>query len=181
MPVCLWTTSLQVRRQHQRVSWRVTTRRCFEMFGKLDVTTESEKNPLIRVIPSNHPHPPQSSLIEIKTHNWTRALDLNDTYGQLVFSQTPWLYVGRHKEGDFSVEPVQKLSLDDVDFLRTAEEQKEVIRRVGGMLRKMVEIVREEGKVGFVCVDGEVQVRKVTVESVSISETAPQVLRDARR
>ena len=140
--------------------------------------TPLEDSP-IRIIPSNLAHPPQSSLIEIKTRKWTRALDPTDTYGQLVFSQTPHLFVGRHKDGDFGVAPIDKLDLDGEEMVAVGREQRGVMEGVRGMLEQMMEVVRERGRVSFVCREGGIAVYKREEGGARLSGRAEKMIMEA--
>lgn len=55
----------------------------------------------IHVHRSEFPTPSLSTFIEYKTRSVRGDLDYGDIYSQLVFSQTPNLYVARHMRGNF--------------------------------------------------------------------------------
>jgi hypothetical protein len=67
--------------------------------------------------------PSQESLLELKARKWTRAHNPLETFAQLAFSQTPHLDVGRHKEGDFGLEPLEIVDLEGSEMQNVAKDQ----------------------------------------------------------
>lgn len=92
--------------------------------------------------------PPLSTFIEKKTRSMHGNLDYIDIYGQMVFSQTPNLYVARHKSGHF--EKLEMLALGQGRMKGVAEAAEEVLAKVAAMLREMVSVVKEHKEVSFV-------------------------------
>lgn len=97
---------------------------------------------------STWPSPPLSSFIEKKTRAMKGELDYIDIYGQLVFSQTPNLFVARHVKGDFRT--LEKLALGQGKLKDIAKVAEGVLDKVAGMLARMIEAVKEHEGVSFV-------------------------------
>ncbi|RXK39835.1 hypothetical protein M231_02890 [Tremella mesenterica] len=113
----------------------------------------------LRVIPSGYPEISLESILEIKTRSLMKIIDkdIPDMYTQLVLSQTPTVYLARHVGGDFSGDRVDRLKLCDEPFVGVAAKMQGALRRVGGMLREMVNIVKARKTVGFVWDDQELR------------------------
>ncbi|GJJ10485.1 hypothetical protein Clacol_004711 [Clathrus columnatus] len=79
---------------------------------------------------------PQDSVIELKTRNLTPrdSLYWSDVYVQLFLSQTPHLYTGIHKRGEFK--KIEKLTLNEVKS--KAQEPERGLKR----LRKFLGIIQ---------------------------------------
>lgn len=95
-----------------------------------------------------YPSPPLASFIEKKTRSAKGELDYIDIYGQLIFSQTPHLYVARHTRGNFT--SLEKVSLGqgklrDIEISTTG-----MMGKVSGMIKEMMECVDEFGDCSFI-------------------------------
>lgn len=92
--------------------------------------------------------PPLSTFIEKKTRSMKGELDYVDIYGQLVFSQTPNLYVAKHMRGDFRT--LEKVVLGQGILKGIGEAADEVLGKVAAMLDTMISVVKEHEGVSFV-------------------------------
>ena len=95
-----------------------------------------------------YPSPPLSTFIEKKTRSAKGELDYVDIYGQLIFSQTPHLYVARHTRGYFS--SLEKVSLGQGKLRDIENATQGMMRKVAGMFREIMETVEEFGECSFV-------------------------------
>lgn len=108
----------------------------------------TEKLGGINIHRSPFPSPPLSTFIESKTRAMRGDLDYVDIYSQLVFSQTPNLYVARHMRGSFQT--LEKVRLGEGRLEGIAKAADGVLGNVGVMLHEMVTITKEHGGVSFV-------------------------------
>lgn len=108
----------------------------------------TEKLGGINIHRSPFPSPPLSTFIENKTRSVRGELGYGDIYGQLVFSQTPNLYVARHMRGNF--QSLEKVKLGEGRLVRIADAADEVLGKVAAMLGEMISITKEHGGVSFV-------------------------------
>jgi hypothetical protein len=94
-----------------------------------------------------YPSPPLSSFIEKKTRSAKGELDYIDINGQLIFSQTPHLYVARHTRGYFS--SLEKVSLGEGKLRDIAISTTGIMGKGAGMIKEMMECVDEIGECSF--------------------------------
>lgn len=129
----------------------------------------------MKIYRTPYPSPPLSSFIEKKTRTANGQLDYIDIYGQLVFSQTPHLYVARHNRGNF--QDLEQVSLGSGKLAKIAKVTEGVMGKVAGMLAEMMEVVHEFGEVSFVWSGqgGMVEVWKGEVQA-ELSEEAKEML-----
>lgn len=103
-------------------------------------STTTDPSTGIKVIHSGGKVAPQSSIIEIKTR-WSRSLyQVEDSFPQLFFSQTPHLFLGRHDRGRF-YEIIQH-DLADLD----QEKARRDLKKVVALLREVREVMLDEGR-----------------------------------
>ena len=112
----------------------------------LPKSTESKSD--IKIHRTPYPSSPLSSFIEKKTRSARAELDYVDIYGQLVFSQTPHLYVARHNRGDFQT--LDKIVLGQGKLKYIARATQGTMAKAAGMMREMMEVTEEYGEVSFV-------------------------------
>ncbi|KAK4687903.1 hypothetical protein P7C73_g2205, partial [Tremellales sp. Uapishka_1] len=147
--------------------------------GSTSPTSGANGRSSVTVIRTERQLPPRQSLLEITTRKHSRKLDLVDTYGRLVFSQSPCLYVARHRAGDFSQYPVERITLKDRELEFEAKLQAEPMSRVAGLLSRMVDIAKEQGDVAFCFVEDRIEVRML-MDKVPLSPEAAELLGSAR-
>jgi hypothetical protein len=114
----------------------------------LPLPKSSEDKNRFRIHRTPYPSPPLSSFMEKKTRSFKGKLDYVVIYSQLVFSQTPHLYVARHSHGHFSA--VDKISLGQGELKDIAEATEGIMAKTAGMIKEMMNVVEEEGEVSFV-------------------------------
>lgn len=112
----------------------------------LPKSTETKSG--IRIYRTPYPTPPLSSYLEKKTRTINGELDYIDIYGQLVFSQTPHLYVARHTRGQFKT--LEKVSLGQGKLRDIARSTEGIMAKSAGMIREMMDVVEEFGECSFV-------------------------------
>lgn len=100
---------------------------------------------------------PQSALLELKTRSQQSVghLDWDDTYPQLLLSQTPNVFVCVHKFGTF--QEVRKKRLDELETEAVARKAQEGLRKLRNVLGRIQETVTEEGegaRLSLVCKGG---------------------------
>jgi hypothetical protein len=107
--------------------------------------TQSKAGPSIYRTP--YPSPSLSSFIERKTRSSQGELDYIDIYGQLIFSQTPQLYVARHTRGNFT--SLEKVSLGEGKLRDIAQSTQGIMGKVAGMIKEMMDCMDEFGECSF--------------------------------
>jgi hypothetical protein len=116
--------------------------------GLMSLPPSNEYKGGIKIHRTPYTTPPLSSYLEKKTRSSKGELDYVDIYGQLIFSQTPHLYVARHTRGNFtSLEKVSlgKGKLRDIEISTTG-----IMGKVAGMIKEMMECVDEFGECSFI-------------------------------
>jgi predicted DNA-binding antitoxin AbrB/MazE fold protein len=131
--------------------------RCLESMRHTPVGEEKGPVPLppsneykggIKIHRTLYPTPPLSSYLEKNTRSSKGELDYVDIYGQLVFSQTPHLYVARHTRGNFT--SLEKVSLGEGKLRDIEISTTGIMGKVAGMIKEMMECVDEFGECWFI-------------------------------
>ena len=110
----------------------------------------------IRIIKQSRPMIPQQSVIMLKTRSELTPFGPADVFDQLSFSQTPHLFVGRHKRGVFF--EVEDHKLEEMALAR--EEVEVGMQKVGSVLQEIKRLALELTRSGkqqlmsLVCQDG---------------------------
>lgn len=139
----------------------------------------------ITILPTNLIHPPQSSLINLKTRKLVPSAHLHsinrfhDVWAQHVFTQIPNLHVAWHHLGDFSVAPVQKVTLDGPELRGAREIHEGTLGRVATLLREMVRITRKEGRVSFLARNGSLDIYRLQGKGTPLSGMAVEMIKAA--
>jgi len=144
----------------------------------LPLPRSTEMKAGLAIYRTSYPSPPLSSFIEKQTRSAQGELDYIDIYGQLIFSQTPHLYVARHNRGYFS--SLEKVSLGEGKLQDIAVSTQGIMGKVAGMIKEMMESVNEFGECSFIWEGegGNVEVWRGE-EQVGLSEEAREILLDA--
>ncbi|KAI5782088.1 hypothetical protein DFH27DRAFT_488138 [Peziza echinospora] len=90
---------------------------------------------------------PQESIIEVKTRGSYRPIDLSDQIPQLWFSNTTHLFVGYHQRGNFKT--IEKQNMAGTDFESWEKTNQEDLKKLVGLLQKIVAITREAPEKNF--------------------------------
>ena len=98
-----------------------------------------------------------------------RPEDDSEFTGQLVFSQTPQFGIARHRAGDFSEGDVTRYRLDKPPLNHRVAAFDWVLRRVAGLLRQIVDAVRQREDLAFVCEKGKLSMYERTLPLVALS------------
>lgn len=120
-----------------------------------------------------------NSLLHIATRaiDSDRPADDSEFTGQLVFSQTPRFLIARHRAGDFSEGFFDRQRLDQPPLLHRVAAFNWVLRRVAGLLRQIVDAVRQRGDLAFICEKGKLSMYTSTIPMVGLSHPAQAILR----
>jgi len=110
--------------------------------------TSTETKSGLKIYRTIYPSPPLSSFVEKKTRSTGRELDYIDIYGQLVFSQTPQLYIARHSTGNFKT--LEKVRLGQGKLADIAEATADLMAKTAGIIREMMDVTENFGEVSFV-------------------------------
>lgn len=143
-------------------------------------------SPHIKIVPSGYHHPAQSTLATVKSRSHLKQLDNGHVYGQLFFSQTPFLIIGRHDKFDYSVKEQEVIYLHGPEYAPIREQFQPNVDRVGAILREMVKRIKQRGKgdkgrVSFVCpAVGKMAVHERYGDVVQLSEEVKEMLWRAR-
>ena len=141
----------------------------------LPLPDHTETKAGLNIYRTSYPSPPLSSFIEKKTRSSKGELDYIDIYGQLIFSQTPHLYVARHTRGLFT--SLEKVSLGEGKLRDIETSTTGIMGKVAGMIKEMMECVDEFGECSFVW-KGEGSTVEVWrgEEQIGLSEEAREML-----
>jgi hypothetical protein len=100
---------------------------------------------------------PQSDLLELKTRSELSVdkFDWNDTFSQLMLSQTPNIFLCVHKRGEFQEVRERKLvDLETEEMARKAQEGLRRLRKVLGVLQTMMMEEGEGARCSLICKPG---------------------------
>lgn len=99
---------------------------------------------LLTVLPYVGYEAAHEDLVELKTRSSSHPFPLTeeDVYAQAVFSATPTTIAAIHDRGTFLMEEIYKL--DDMEESEQVTEVKNGVRKVGDLLKKLVETLKDE-------------------------------------
>ncbi|KAG9013885.1 hypothetical protein FRB94_004265 [Tulasnella sp. JGI-2019a] len=98
---------------------------------------------------------PQSSTIELRTRVAHRLVDWESIYSQLYLSQTPYLYLAKHKREHF--QPAEKHDLAGPELQGYAEQAEAGMVKLQDVLLQILECAKKEGEgmgMSLACQDG---------------------------
>jgi hypothetical protein len=114
---------------------------------------------------------PTSSTLEIKTRVGHRPLSVAEVASQLFFSQTPRLVRAYHQGGIFQTPAVEDVTSEVGQW---AQQHEEDLKRLGGLVRKIVETVKGYG--GKATLKYDVNTDALMITGVSRDETWKKML-----
>lgn len=116
----------------------------------------------IQIIKESRSMVPQDRVVMLKTRSELTPFGPADVFDQLSFSQTPHLFVGRHKYGTFY--EIEAHNLEEMALAR--EEVEEGMQKLGLILQEIKQLALELTRSGkqqllsLVCKDGVLQVHE---------------------